>query len=153
MTYKEKFEEVFGYNPYEVLLASPCHCVLCRPEKECDSCYLKDKTWDSEYCKPPKNKPIKVGDFVKVIDNGKQYTTYCDIFNKSTLSKAFISRFALGENIDTEYEYEVLEIIQDDTQDVSIAVLTSNKKYGKIYLVDTKGLKATKETKSHLINF
>ena len=145
MTYKEKFKEMFGYSPEGF---SPCYCILCHPKKDCGSCHLKDKTWDSEYCKPPKNKLIKVGDFVKVVDEGDQYSNYCDIFNKSTLSKAFISRFALGESINTECEYEVLEIIQhEEEENTLIAVLTSNKIYGKLYLVGTKGLKATKETK------
>lgn len=89
------------------------------------------------------NDVIKVGDRVKIVDNGKQYTSYADWVANNIKSRADVARFCYGCDIPNGTVGTVVCIAPHGVIGETLAyVKTMNEEFGYCcYLMNVKGLK------------
>ena len=146
MTNGEKFRETFGVDIQSSGIMSVDCCNLSCNGVLCKNCTFHIRLgegtniWDLEYKEPKK---INVGDKVKIINWGEQYTIYNALFNQSKLSKEVISHFKSGVDLLPSLTYTVLEILKhENNDDVYIAVIQNN--FDDVYLIGVDGLEVVK---------
>ena len=94
-----------------------------------------------ENYEPPKKeeKPvaIKIGDKVKIVDNGKSYTTYADWFDKH--APKYASRFAYGDTPENGTTGNVVAIAPHEYGGKTLYAISTGY-FNAVYLVGEKGI-------------
>lgn len=85
---------------------------------------------------------FNVGDIVRVIDNGKSYTTHIDFFIDSEIDKRLLGRYSYMMAPKNGEEYRIVAIgnVRPDEIDYVIEELYSSEDYGSVYLIEKSGV-------------
>lgn len=90
---------------------------------------------------------IKVGDEVRVINWGREYSTYWEFFEEHDIPIGYAARYAycdssnferFGEDAGDTRIFSVLQVVDDSTG--QLALISSSKYSGKIYLINPVAL-------------
>lgn len=81
---------------------------------------------------------IHVGDVVRVVNEGKGYSTYINFFDHHNLSSEITARYAYKEYLTDGHRAKVIAIYPHESNGDRIAVLSATN--NKIYLVGVEGL-------------
>lgn len=98
---------------------------------------------------------LQVGDIVKVVDVGEQYSTYFDFFKENHIEQylKFYGEYKtkgeeywkwINSGVKTTNFYEIQIIGKHRDDKVSIAVI-STLDYSEVFLIGIKGIKKVKE--------
>ena len=112
----------------------------CHPDDKFNLKYGLDVVFGQMIAKKQgKDKEIKVGDEVEIVDTGKMYTTYPEWLCRNC-DFGYVKSYAYGCG-DSRYEGlrgKVVAIASHERLDVTLAAIYS---HGSTYLIDVKGLK------------
>lgn len=109
---------------------------------------LKKPTNFNSWLKDITRPPIKVNDFVELVDVGQLYSTYFTWFKENNVDVDIAARYAYARegNPSTCGHYRVLAIGKhNDDDDVTMYAITKGEGYvngaGPVYLVNNRGIK------------
>ena len=90
----------------------------------------------------PDIEEFNVGDIVRVINNGKSYTTHIDFFIDSEIDKRLLGRYSymMAPKNGTEYRIVAIGNVRPDEIDYVIEELYSSEDYGSVYLIEKSGV-------------
>ena len=86
------------------------------------------------------NRPLKIGDKVKIIDNGQTYSTY-ENFMIAHATKELCCRWNMGKTPNNDKIYIVRTLAMHGNNGETLAIIEDeNEYYASVYIIGSRGL-------------